>query len=201
MGVTVRRGLRGAGVLFALVALAGCASGGPQGKSVRDPVGAATPDEPLLPEAGSGALPDGSPFGPAGEEASLNEAEQRAPFVVLVPDAESDSSRAVETTWVAGSKTGDRVALRLEGGSIILEERARADSSFVKIWTAEIAEGYPGRFITVRGETVSVAVEPGPGNYAILFFREGDADYEIYGTEKQSVEDLIAIADSMKPAE
>jgi hypothetical protein len=141
-------------------------------------------------------------------EPSVEAAAEDVPFSVLAPDADEAAPSTLDQICVfstGGQEPGyeDDVVLRYDTGVTIFEEYPSdhaSQDSFTE-WARSVMDAYPNdghTLTTVRG-VPSLQIQPTGPSYGGLYWVEDHVSFKIQGDGELPLDDLVAVADSMKP--
>jgi hypothetical protein len=134
------------------------------------------------------------PLGPDGVATTLQQAVSTSPIPVYRPESPLASDASIEGLWLRTAWLPE-VFIRYDSGVSVSIREADFSNGFRDFYQAEIDQGFPGRLITIDQQVVfsTAGTGSGPG----LDMQMGRWLVEVIGTERETEEDLLALAGSI----
>jgi hypothetical protein len=134
------------------------------------------------------------PLGVDGVAITLQQAVSTSPIPIYRPDAPLASDASIEGLWLRTAWLPE-VFIRYDSGISVTVREADFSDGFRDFYQAEIDQGFPGQLTTIDEEVVFST--PGTGSGPGLAMQLGPWLIEVIGTERDSEEDLLALARSI----
>jgi hypothetical protein len=156
------------------------------------------PSKPGVMGVHSGVDPDNPLPGGNTAETTFAQAERSAPFEVLWPSTKQASSDTLTDVW---SRTDwePGVAMRYASGVEVIELVADPLSYPTDEFFAKLGDGLPGAHVSMINDAPSLVIESVPDQDnppAVETILQG-IHVTVYGLEGQTIDDVIAVAESL----